>query len=201
VNVNVVDVSEHGSVEAARSAALAAGAAPFVIFLHGRDKPAEDLVSSLVRAQAATEADVVSCGLWLDDRRRQHLFLGDPGALGVLSNSYGTVALIRRSLLADLGTAWPVEGDPDWPLLARLHLAGARIVSIPLPLVTRADTPGSLERHPSDALLVVEQHEQALPDGLRPLARLAAGLAATPAQPPAQRNAGIRRLARRLLRR
>jgi hypothetical protein len=87
------------------------------------------------------------------------------------------VALLRRSLLAAVTTASPAA-DPDWSLLARLSAAGAKIVSVPTPLVTRATRPGTLGRHPSDALLVVEQFERALPDELRVLARLAAGLAA-----------------------
>ena len=94
----------------------------------------------------------------------------------MLFNGYGTVALIRRSLLADV--------EEDWPLLARLSLGGARIVSVPVPLVTRSAEPGNLERDPADALLVAERFERALPDSLRSLARLAAGLAAA-ARPPA----------------
>src|SRR5206468_103675 len=111
-------------------------------------------------------------------KRAQRLFLGEPAGLGVLSNAYGTVALHRRALLDDTATLWPVDADPDWPLLAGLSAAGARIVSVPLPLVTCRAAPGAIERDPSDALLVVERVEQALPPPLRSIARLAAGLAA-----------------------
>jgi hypothetical protein len=72
-----------------------------------------------------------------------------------------------------------------------------------MPLLTRTDPPGTLERHPADALLVLGRHDQALPGQLRPLARLAAGLAAAHAQasaPPAD-GSGIRKLARRVRRR
>jgi len=72
---------------------------------------------------------------------------------------------------------WPIAGDPDWSLLARLSVSGARIVSVPAPLVTRSARPGTLE-HSSDALLVVQRLESVLPDPLRSVARLAAGLAA-----------------------
>jgi O-antigen biosynthesis protein len=194
-----VSVIESGS----RQAGLEAGTATFVLFLDEEDEPAEDLVESLVQAQVTSGADVVTCGVRLRNPQKQHLFVGDPGALGLISNSYGTPALIRRSLLDDLSTTWPVEGDPDWPLLARLHLGGARIVSIPIPLVTRTDPPGSLERHPADALLVLSRHEQALPGQLRPLARLAAGLAAAQAQgsAPPTRGTRFRNLARRVRRR
>ncbi|TML04767.1 MAG: glycosyltransferase [Actinobacteria bacterium] len=195
INVTVVDSGE-------REAGLEAGAAPYVVFLDEQDEPAEDFVATLVHAQAVSGADVVTSGLRLRSSPRQHLFLGDPGGLGLLSNSYGTPALIRRSLIDGLGTPWPVEGDSDWPLLAGLHLAGAHIVSIPMPLLTRTDPPGSLEQHPADALLVLGRHEQALPGQLRPLARLAAGLAAGDAQGSVAPTdgRGIRQLAQRVRR-
>jgi glycosyltransferase involved in cell wall biosynthesis len=175
--------------------------APFVVFLRDDDEPAPDFIASLVRAQAASGSDVVTCGLRLTEPPRQHLFLGNPGGLGLLSNSYGSPALIRRSLLDGIDTRSPAEGDADWLLLARLNLAGASIVSIPLPLVTRTEAPGSLERHPTDALAVADRHEQALPDALRPLARLAAGLAAATDEAATPLRHGIFRRAARRVRR
>ena len=172
--------SEHASVEAAREAGLRAAVSPWVVFLDEGDVPADEFLETLVRAQAASGADVVSCALHLageGTERTEHFFAGEPGALGLLANDYGTVALLRRSLLDDFTGASPAA-DPDWPLLARLSAAGASIVSVPTPLVARASPPGTLERHPADALLVVAQFERALPDELRVLARLAAGLAA-----------------------
>jgi glycosyltransferase involved in cell wall biosynthesis len=192
VNVIVVDGE--------RDAGLEGGSAPFVVFLNEQDEPSEDLVASLAHAQGSSGADVVTCGLRLRNPPRQHLFLGDPGGLGLLSNSYGTPALVRRSLLEDVAAAGPVEGDADWPLLAALHLGGARIVSIPMPLLTRSKPPGSLEQDPGASLLVLKRHEQALPVSLRPLARLAAGLAAASAQEPAPPVDGpaVRKVARRI---
>jgi len=195
VNVIVVDSGE-------RHAGLDGGTAPHVVFLDEQDEPDEDFVETLVHAQTASGADVITCGLHLRNPPRQHLFLGDPGGLGLLSNSFGTPALIRRSLLDQVPSASQVEGGDDWPLLARLHLAGTRIVSIPLPLLTRAKPPGSLEQNPSDGLLVLSRYEQALPAALRPLARLGAGLAAASAQvsaPPAAGSA-VRKFARRIRR-
>jgi glycosyltransferase involved in cell wall biosynthesis len=192
VNVITVESRDHSSL---------AGDAPFVVFLEARDEPAEDFVAVLVRAQAAAGADVVTCGLHLRSPPRQHLFLGDPGGLGVLSNSYGTPALIRRSLLDDGASGWPVEGGGDWPLLARLHLGGARIVSVPMPLLTRSRPPGSIEQNPSDALLVLGHHEQALPAALRPLALLAAGLAASAHGPAPSGGRAVRTFAGRIRRR
>jgi hypothetical protein len=180
--------TERRSVEAAREAGLGVGTAPWVVFLDEEDVPEPDLLETLVRAQAASGADVVSCGLHLADGaggRREYFFTGEPGAVGLLGNGYGAVALLRRSLLGKLAGPWPAA-DADWPLLARLSLAGAAVVSVPAPLLTRADRPGTLEHHPADALLVAQHCERALPDVVRTLARLAAGLAAEsrPSSPP-----------------
>ncbi len=196
-NVNVV-VADSGK----RETGIDAGDAEYVVFLDEEDEPAEELIASMVRGQFASGADVVTCGLRLRTPPTQHLFIGNPGGLGLLSNSYGTPALIRRSLLEGVETPWPIEGDADWPLLAKLHLNGANIVSIPLPLLTRSDPPGSVERHPADALLVLDQHELALPDRLRLLARVAAGLGAANAAvstTPSNRSV-IRKIARRIRR-
>ena len=156
-----------------------------MLFLDAADAHDDELVSTLLRAQAASGADVVTCGLRLPDG--VHFFSGRPGGLGVLENDYGTVALVRRSLLSNVAAAWPAEHDPDWPLLARLAAAGAEIVSLPIPLVTRAARPGSVEEQPVDALLAVQELERALQ-----LARLAAGLAATSARTHERRRAPSR---------
>src|SRR5262249_30314795 len=149
-------------------------------FLDDKDVPDDELVRILLRAQVASGADVVTCGLRLP--AGVHFFTGEPGGLGVLGNDYGTVALVRRSLLTDVTAARPAEHDPDWPLMARLATSGARIISIPRPLVATAARPGSLEEHPANALLVVQELERALPDAAASLARLAAGLAAEAAR-------------------
>jgi hypothetical protein len=198
VNVITVDQAEHPSPDAARRVGAQAGSAPYVIFLDETDEPHREFVASLVRAQAASGADVVGCGLELRMSSMTHLFLGDPGALGLLSNTYGTCALIRRGLLDDLEWPWPTGRDPDWPFLAGLYLAGARIVSIPLALLSRADHSSSLRDHRAEALFVVHEHERALPDSLRALARLAAGLA--DGYPAAPTDGGILRRAQNVAR-
>jgi glycosyltransferase involved in cell wall biosynthesis len=206
--------SQRSTVEAARQAGLEACEAPFVCFLDEEDVPDPELLSTLARAQAASAADVVSCALRLRDEsgERLHFFLGEPGGLGVLENAYGTVALLRRSLLRDLSTPWPSEHDPDWPLLAKLHLEGARIVSVPRALVTSSRRPGTVGTSPGDALLVLERCERALPEQLDSAARVAAGLAAQAAREadskrdadgtsprPRRRLAALARRARRAL--
>jgi glycosyltransferase involved in cell wall biosynthesis len=169
---------------------------PWVVLLDEDDEPAEGFLATLLQAQAAAEADVVTCGISVADVH--HAFLGEPGALGVLSNSYGAAALIRRSLLEEIEEP-PLSSsvDPDWPLLARLSARGARIVSIPDSLVTRKERrPGAVDTAPSDALLVVGELERLLPRASVSLARLAAGLAAGVPTPNATPS-GWRRLARR----
>jgi glycosyltransferase involved in cell wall biosynthesis len=162
----------------AREEALRGARATWVVFLHEDDVPDDRLVEVLVRAQAASGADVVTCGVVLLDGEGVHIrrfFLGDPGALGVLANEYGSVALIRRSLLDQ--PAFRAAADPDWLLLAGLSLAGARIVSVPETLVRRPARAADLGPQSPDALLVARQFERQLPDALRGLPRLAASLA------------------------
>jgi glycosyltransferase involved in cell wall biosynthesis len=149
-----------------------------------------EVAETALRAQAATGADVVTCGVRVGES--EHLFSGDPGGLGVLSNDYGRIALIRRGL-GDQGTA-------EWPLLARLSVRGSRIVSIPLPLADSSTSPATLDRVPAEALQVVDTFERALPDRFRSLPRLAAGLAAAQRRPVPSGRTFLRRIWRRLAR-
>jgi glycosyltransferase involved in cell wall biosynthesis len=159
-----------------RQAGVDQAAAPYVVFLDEEDVPETGFVKTLLAVQQATGADVVTCGLRLENRLQ--FFSGDPGGLGAVTNAYGNVALYARALLGDVANAPPGTRDPDWPLLARLAAGGATIVSIPLPLVRRRTAPGSAHDDPAAALEVVRQLEQALPGPLRGVARIAAGLAA-----------------------
>jgi glycosyltransferase involved in cell wall biosynthesis len=171
---------EPATVDVATWGNMPAGESDWIVFLEPRDAPRDDFLETFLRAQAASGADIVTCGVQVGDV--QHLFLGDPGGLGLLSNSYGTAALIRRSLVSD------ATGETqEWPLLARLALNGARIVSIPETLVDRPRDPaGRAEESAFESLLVAEEFEQHLPRHLRSLARVGAGLAATsPAPVPA----------------
>jgi glycosyltransferase involved in cell wall biosynthesis len=161
-----------------REDAVLNATAPWIVFLGRGDIPHTDLLEILVRAQAASGADVVTCGVAVGSE--SYFFLGEPGGLGTLSNAYGTNALIRRSLLLDLPpTAWLPERDSDWPLLAGLSARGARIVSVPLALVATAEPPGDVRSAPADALLAVAALETKLAGPTQGLARLAAGLAAS----------------------
>jgi hypothetical protein len=174
------------------------------VFLDEDDVPDDELLEVLVRAQAWSGADVVTCALRTtaeDGGPTLRFFSGDPGGLAALGNDYGTVAIIRRPLLDDMSEPWPAEADPDWPLLTRLAVSGTRIVSVPMPLATRAVPPGSVERNPADALLTLRHLEAVLPDSISQLARVAAGLAANQAgapDPASPANGVARRAFRRL---
>ena len=176
-----------------RSQGMATGAdVEWLLILDDEDVPEPELVETLVRAQQASGADVVSCGLHLDGG--VHLFPGEPGALGLLANGYGTVFLARRSLLEDGGAESP------WPFLAELSIAGVRIVSVPIPLVASVAPPASLDTHPAEALRVLDHFERALPQNLRFAAELVTRMAADTQRPASIRTRGLaRRAVRRLL--
>jgi glycosyltransferase involved in cell wall biosynthesis len=158
------------------------GCAAYVVLLGGEDVPDADLVPTLLRAQRATGADVVTCGVRVDGTL--HFFPGDAGGLGTVRNGYGTVALYRREVLEQASDLAPHARDPDWPLLAGLVLSGAKIVSLPVALLSRPSPPGSVDNDQAGAVLVAQQFERALPDPLRGAARIAAGLAHQADQPP-----------------
>jgi len=147
----------------------------------------EDCVELLTRAQTVSGADVVTCGVRLQDGT-ERLFLGEPRGVGLLANHYGTVSLVRRSLLPD-----GAERQNPWPLYAQLSLEGATVVSIPRALATPRAAPGDVDRDPAAALLVVQHFEAHLPHLLRGLARLAAGLAAAAPEHarPARRHGSL----------
>jgi glycosyltransferase involved in cell wall biosynthesis len=177
---------------------IPAGESEWVVILEEGDRPDDDLIATLTRAQAASASDVATCAVRLDSGL-QHYFLGDPGAVGALSNAYGTVMLVRRALL-DADTMRSVGAkDRAWPVLARLALAGAKIVSVPRTLATTDRRPGDVKNDPLGGLAVAREFEGRLPEPTRGLARLAAGLeaqtTATNAPAPSSR---VRRLTRLL---
>lgn len=191
--------SERATPEAVRSAAHSVAEGEWVVFLDEGDVAEPALVETLVHAQTAAGADVVSCGLFLgstSEPKKIHLFLGEPRGLGLLANGYGTVSLLRRSLLDSPGERLPAHGaeeatDSDWPFLARLSLEGAKIVSIPIPLVTRTARPGALATDAGEARRVLHLVERALPRKLRLTAELGTRLAAELQQPVATPAGGL----------
>jgi glycosyltransferase involved in cell wall biosynthesis len=164
--------------------------AEWALMLDEEDVPEPQLEATLVRAQQVSGADVVTCGVLVDGG--VHLFPGEPRALGLLANGYGTTAVVRRSLVAG------APAEPAWSRLARLSVSGARIVSVPIPLVRASARPATVETHPDQARLVLRHFERALPRSARLLAELVPRLAAQSEQTPAKRPPLARRLARRL---
>jgi glycosyltransferase involved in cell wall biosynthesis len=160
----------------------------FVLRIDESIEADDDLESTLRTAQRTSGADVVTTAV-RDANGATQLFLGDPGALGLAENQYGTVALIRRSLARD---------EPIWPLLARLSLDGAKIVSVPRALATTSRKPGRADDVPGDGLAVLEVFEHAPPP--KDLAQLAATLAATVGRSERQRTDANRTRLSRLLR-
>jgi glycosyltransferase involved in cell wall biosynthesis len=183
-----------------REAGVANASADWIVFVDRDDDPDDDMIEALVAAQAASGADIVTAAVRpADDRHGVRLFLGDPGPLGLVENQYGVLGLVRRSLLDN-----PPDGevDPDWPLFARLTLAGARIVSIPEPLSTHSGRPGRTGDVPGEGLAVLDAFEQQQIAGLP---QLAATLAASYAriEPIGQSSAvfgrtGVKGVARRV---
>ena len=187
-------------VEAAsRRAGLERASADWIVFLDDDDEPDDGLLDALLDAQAASDADAVTVGVRAAaDPGAIQLFLGDPGALGIVENQYGVLALVRRTLV---GPHEPDGGtDPEWSLLARLALAGARIVSIPEALSTHGGAPGTVADVPGEGLAVLEVFERHEGDRPRGLPQLAATLAAAHARQararaaPAARPHPVRRL-------
>jgi Glycosyl transferases group 1 len=168
-------------------------AADLILVRDETDVLDDDCLELLTQAQAVSGADVVTCGVRLEDGT-ERLFLGQPRGLGLLANHYGTVGLVRRSLLPQ-----GAEHQDPWPLYGELSIEGATIVSIPRALGAGAKEPGDVDRDPATALRVVQQFEAHLPGPLRGLARLAAGLAAAAAaRPVRQRRSLLRRVMERL---
>ena len=166
----------------------------WVVLREDGDVDGPELVETLVRAQQGSGADVVTCGVSVNGTTT-HLFPGEPGALGLLTNGYGTVALVRSALVEGR------EGEARWPLLAQLSLEGAKIVSVPLPLATTNTAPATLQTQPAQALRVLASFERGLPENLRFLAELVTRTAAAePAASQAPRRSFVRRALARLAR-
>jgi glycosyltransferase involved in cell wall biosynthesis len=168
-----------------RRAGLARTAADWILFLDDVDDPDDELLDALVAAQTLTGADVVTAAVRRsDDPRGVRLFLGDPGAFGLVENQYGVLGLVRASLAVP---ALLEDGadDPDWPLFVRLALGGARVISIPQPLATHSGAVGRIGDVPGAGLKVLEAFEAPHVAPLHDLPQLAATLAAALQRSPA----------------
>jgi glycosyltransferase involved in cell wall biosynthesis len=197
-------------VAESRRDGLYRSAADWVVFLDDEDAPDDGMLDALIAAQAASDADVVTCAVRVaGDGGAVHVFLGDPGAFGLVENHYGVLGLVRAALAAGERS---LDGtvDPDWLLFARLSLAGARVVAIPEAFSEHRGRPGTINDVPGEgpAVLAAFEAQETVPlHGLPQLtATLAASLARLEAQPAvvvADRSTARRGLGvvRRLLRR
>ena len=185
-----------------RRAGFARTAADWIVFLDEDDEPDDELLDTFVAAQAASGADVVTVAVRpADDAAAIQLFLGNPGPLGLLENQYGVVGFLRSEAVA----AQPMReeaADPDWPLFARIALAGGRIVSVPAVHSTHSGRPGRIADVPGEGLAVLEAFEEHPAAQLPDLPQFAATLAAALAQAPHAPLDGLPQpLGRRLRRR
>lgn len=190
-----------------RGEGLARAEREWVVFLDDGVRPADSLLDALVDAQLSSGADVVTCALEVgahEGAPATRLALGDAGSLGLIENHYGSVALVRRTLLAEVSV--PPEGkpDPDWPLLAGLVLAGARVAAIPDPLGATSRARGTVRDVPGyglDVLHLFERSQVPLPDlpllaatlGSGHLASSRAGVADEPERSALERAAQVLR--------
>lgn len=171
-----------------RRGGLDQAAADWVVFLDDEDAPDDRLLDALVAAQAASDADVVTAAVRpADDLEAVRLFLGDPGAFGLVENQYGVLGLARGSL-ASAQAALDGAVDPDWLLFARMALEGARVISIPEALSVHRGRPGTARDVPGDGPAVLEAFEARENAPLHDLPQLTATLAASLARVEAQKR-------------
>jgi glycosyltransferase involved in cell wall biosynthesis len=179
---------ENAYLGAARNTGWRAAEGDTIIFVDDDDVPFETMIDVLVNALAVSGADVVTCGSHMvsDDiaefapkELRYQLFLGEPRELGVVQNLYGAAtAIYRKSLLERIGGFHERHGlgYEDWRLFAQASLDGARIASVPEPLMRYAvSADGMLNTMPKfdSQRAVLEVFEATMPPTLRFLPGLA----------------------------
>jgi glycosyltransferase involved in cell wall biosynthesis len=203
----LAEASHSAEVEVVLAGSRRAGfdrtTAEWVVFLDEDDNPSDNLLDAFVAAQAASDMDVVTVAVRpANEPDGIQLFLGSPGPLGLLENHYGVLAFIRRDAVATQ-PMYEDAVDPDWPLLARLALAGCRIVSIPEALSVHSGRRGRAGDVPGEGLAVLEAFEERQVAELHELPQLAATLGAalakaTTAPPDSHVQPLLQRLRRRV---
>jgi glycosyltransferase involved in cell wall biosynthesis len=159
-------------VEAESDAGAATG--DFLFLLDDVDQPEPDCLETFLRAQGASDADVVTCAFRSSDGDLVSFFLGDARELGLIGNHHGLAGIYRRAIVDLERTAQ----ESAWRLLASLALARRHIVSIPQPLVRSPRLAENVATAPGDALAVVDAFERAGTPQLRGLPTLAASFVA-----------------------
>lgn len=166
--------------------ALAQTAADVILLVEDCDEPDPNCLAALLEAQAASDADVVTCAFRsADSSKRVQFFLGEPQELGVVANYYGLGALYRRAVLEWLSRSSHPDGESDWLRHALVSLRGHHIVSIPRALISSPRVAESGASHPLVALGVIREFERTLPRQLQGMPTLGASFAARPTPSPA----------------
>jgi glycosyltransferase involved in cell wall biosynthesis len=183
---------ENQYLGAARNTGAAHANGELVAFVDDDDLIAPDYITVLVSALSAMEADAVTIAIHgveaADDGtipdepdNAVWVFFGDAPHLGTVLNVFGgAAALYKRAALEAVDGFFTHRdiGHEDWDLLARLNLAGHRVVSVPEPLYTYRVRPKSMLRTtPTWANMqpVFDSYRALLPEALRPWAELVRG--------------------------
>ena len=183
---------ENQYLGAARNAGARHATGDLLAFVDDDDLIDPKYIRVLVRALTDMDADAVTVAIHgveaADDgtipeepENAVWVFFGDAPHLGTIINVFGgAAAMYRRAVLDDAGGFFLHRdiGHEDWDLLARLNLAGRRVVSVPEPLYTYRVRPKSMLRTtPTWANMqpVFESYRALLPAALRPWAELVRG--------------------------
>ena len=91
----------------------------------------------------------------------------------MLQNVFGSVGLVRRTLIAESQPDTADGRDPAWPLYASLYAAGATIASVPEVHALGRGGRGRLADRAPEVMAVLRAYENRLPRGLAALPALA----------------------------
>jgi glycosyltransferase involved in cell wall biosynthesis len=151
---------ENKYLGAARNTGMRHAQGEYIVYVDDDDFLDEAYVRAMVTAISTTGVDAVTVSIHAieaDERgdivpggeESVWCFLGDAPDLGTMENIFGgAAALYRKEVLKASGGFFEHRGigHEDWDMLARIALAGGRIVSIPEPLYNYRVRPRSMLR-------------------------------------------------------
>jgi glycosyltransferase involved in cell wall biosynthesis len=187
----------HRNVGATRSAAAAAAAGDFILFMDDDNVAYPHEISTMVKIANNTGADIVTCFFDAFEGETapepdekplyRKIFLGGAPDCGLTENVYGDAnALIKRSLYFDLGGFEDAPGVAwhDWTFFARAVLKGANLQVCPVPLLWYRVAANSMNRTSSEwrsAQSIIKEYEDAMPGNFKHFPSLLYGLIKDPA--------------------